>query len=105
MIRRPPRSTLFPYTTLFRSHHLRRELVALQRRAYLHGDAFDERDLVLVEVLARLAPDEAEQAERVLAYGDRRDQGRAPAEVGVEGGAHRLWQASDEQAHGLRLSE
>src|SRR5258706_10030761 len=24
MIRRPPRSTLFPYTTLFRSRHLRR---------------------------------------------------------------------------------
>src|SRR3712207_7638878 len=24
MIRRPPRSTLFPYTTLFRSHRLRR---------------------------------------------------------------------------------
>src|SRR5258707_10408801 len=24
MIRRPPRSTLFPYTTLFRSHHDRR---------------------------------------------------------------------------------
>src|SRR5258706_11904913 len=24
MIRRPPRSTLFPYTTLFRSHKLRR---------------------------------------------------------------------------------
>src|SRR3712207_8949102 len=23
MIRRPPRSTLFPYTTLFRSHHLK----------------------------------------------------------------------------------
>src|SRR3712207_8837511 len=23
MIRRPPRSTLFPYTTLFRSHHTR----------------------------------------------------------------------------------
>src|SRR2546422_8424715 len=26
MIRRPPRSTLFPYTTLFRSHRRRREL-------------------------------------------------------------------------------
>src|SRR2546422_10555043 len=26
MIRRPPRSTLFPYTTLFRSHHARRAL-------------------------------------------------------------------------------
>src|SRR2546427_6824589 len=25
MIRRPPRSTLFPYTTLFRSHILRRQ--------------------------------------------------------------------------------
>src|SRR5256885_11187418 len=31
MIRRPPRSTLFPYTTLFRS------LVALHRLAQLHG--------------------------------------------------------------------
>src|SRR5258708_24999761 len=30
MIRRPPRSTLFPYTTLFRSHH------AVERRAQLH---------------------------------------------------------------------
>src|SRR5258708_31966419 len=27
MIRRPPRSTLFPYTTLFRSHLHRRELL------------------------------------------------------------------------------
>src|SRR2546422_6555119 len=33
MIRRPPRSTLFPYTTLFRSHR--------QLRALLHVD--DER--------------------------------------------------------------
>src|SRR3712207_7849535 len=48
MIRRPPRSTLFPYTTLFRSvraeridqarehdrvDHVRRELDALERRA------------------------------------------------------------------------
>src|SRR2546430_5603893 len=32
MIRRPPRSTLFPYTTLFRSHHtlhVRRELAVV----------------------------------------------------------------------------
>src|SRR5947199_7952204 len=26
MIRRPPRSTLFPYTTLFRSHQVERDL-------------------------------------------------------------------------------
>src|SRR2546429_2585864 len=29
MIRRPPRSTLFPYTTLFRSVYLRQELAGL----------------------------------------------------------------------------
>src|SRR5689334_24182537 len=35
MIRRPPRSTLFPYTTLFRSAHCRRRrvLVLVQRTA------------------------------------------------------------------------
>src|SRR5260221_14234037 len=30
MIRRPPRSTLFPYTTLFRSYTLKHELHALR---------------------------------------------------------------------------
>src|SRR2546430_4130291 len=29
MIRRPPRSTLFPYTTLFRSHHVAGAVIAL----------------------------------------------------------------------------
>src|SRR3989442_14528006 len=33
MIRRPPRSTLFPYTTLFRSHKLWAEALHL----FLHG--------------------------------------------------------------------
>src|SRR5256885_12309239 len=32
MIRRPPRSTLFPYTTLFRSHAIRRALRARAHR-------------------------------------------------------------------------
>src|SRR5439155_12091217 len=31
MIRRPPRSTLFPYTTLFRSHPLQRSPAAMPR--------------------------------------------------------------------------
>src|SRR4051794_41642041 len=34
MIRRPPRSTLFPYTTLFRSAPVRRDEVALARLAW-----------------------------------------------------------------------
>src|SRR6266480_7869316 len=39
MIRRPPRSTLFPYTTLFRSRHARRARPAaaqLRRSARAH---------------------------------------------------------------------
>src|SRR2546422_1890181 len=43
MIRRPPRSTLFPYTTLFRSHRAQEGLEALRgkrrarRRGFLRG--------------------------------------------------------------------
>src|SRR2546430_10145120 len=37
MIRRPPRSTLFPYTTLFRSHH-HHQPGAARRRVALPGD-------------------------------------------------------------------
>src|SRR2546426_7699136 len=33
MIRRPPRSTLFPYTTLFRSQHVLRNAARRQRQA------------------------------------------------------------------------
>src|SRR2546421_8079155 len=44
MIRRPPRSTLFPYTTLFRSRHL-----VLVDEA---GAAADERDLVSQQLVA-----------------------------------------------------
>src|SRR5947209_12363061 len=44
MIRRPPRSTLFPYTTLFRSSSMRARTV---RRSFKHGTAPAEvrRDL------------------------------------------------------------
>src|SRR5438046_7335704 len=38
MIRRPPRSTLFPYTTLFRSQLRRRALPARPRALHRHGD-------------------------------------------------------------------
>src|SRR2546429_3711112 len=54
MIRRPPRSTLFPYTTLFRSHDLR-----LRRQ--------DERDL-----LARRRPARDPRDPPPAREGDRR---------------------------------
>src|SRR2546427_12391913 len=49
MIRRPPRSTLFPYTTLFRSHDHHAE-------AALAGRLREALGAVLVVVILRLAP-------------------------------------------------
>src|SRR3712207_7266735 len=65
MIRRPPRSTLFPYTTLFRSaDHLQRLLVALDQRP--RGD-----HLADVEPGAEVAAQRAEG--RVGDAGHRRE--------------------------------
>src|SRR2546427_9087947 len=43
MIRRPPRSTLFPYTTLFRSQH-RRQIELLEKRHVVREDAAHHQD-------------------------------------------------------------
>src|SRR5690349_23715261 len=62
MIRRPPRSTLFPYTTLFRSgtdgeiDHLRRE----HKRAH-HAE---QRDFRFVEPALRATRDQAHRRRR-----------------------------------------
>src|SRR3712207_7296883 len=45
MIRRPPRSTLFPYTTLFRSAALRRYLTDLAELYRLQLGTFIDRNL------------------------------------------------------------
>src|SRR5688572_31383836 len=45
MRRRPPRSTLFPYTTLFRSRHL--ELVGISTLDLVHPDVLDLHALLL----------------------------------------------------------
>src|SRR2546430_10897618 len=44
MIRRPPRSTLFPYTTLFRSPHASRGGARVLRLAPVDHPAADNRD-------------------------------------------------------------
>src|SRR5260221_657766 len=46
MIRRPPRSTLFPYTTLFRSWHDRHRAPTLQRRGLRVGDTVETKRAV-----------------------------------------------------------
>src|SRR5258708_18768548 len=60
MIRRPPRSTLFPYTTLFRSEHLEAsqcgvtERVDAVRDRGAHGSRERQRELLDVRVQRRL---------------------------------------------------
>src|SRR3712207_7434195 len=72
MIRRPPRSTLFPYTTLFRSDltvdHLRLQAAAdplAQHRGLRLADAVDlaQVDLVVALVLAEAARSEEHTSE------------------------------------------
>src|SRR3712207_8746265 len=66
MIRRPPRSTLFPYTTLFRSQG-RRNALAQIRRASIDGEA---SELAVVGVLEPVA----EAHQRDLSGGVRQDR-------------------------------
>src|SRR2546430_13156178 len=44
MIRRPPRSTLFPYTTLFRSQNVARDLLVKRLRTKAVGSGQIEND-------------------------------------------------------------
>src|SRR5256885_11907422 len=53
MIRRPPRSTLFPYTTLFRSPQALNGLEAVPARRHAHIDERHRVRLILLERLLR----------------------------------------------------
>ena len=50
MIRRPPRSTLFPYTPLFRSLALRHQILVLQRQ--IDRPRFNETDRTILALLS-----------------------------------------------------
>src|SRR5258707_10912115 len=64
MIRRPPRSTLFPYTTLFRSPERSAAESALFRRiAALRASGAPEARLALVELARRLVRSEEHTSE------------------------------------------
>src|SRR3712207_8593813 len=67
MIRRPPRSTLFPYTTLFRSHLERRPLRHRSdalARAEAPVDRAHERDDPSVLVVRRVEDERARRRDR-----------------------------------------
>src|SRR2546426_7080219 len=70
MIRRPPRSTLFPYTTLFRSHAIeRRQRPGGPGRALQHARA-DARDRA--DVLLQPAPRDPQHDDREAVLQDAR---------------------------------
>src|SRR3712207_9394062 len=81
MIRRPPRSTLFPYTTLFRSERLgggAQEAVRLREELVLHAHA---RDLALLK-LGDQPADGVEVAVAGVAVEQDGDGGRVRHELG-----------------------
>src|SRR2546427_864906 len=58
MIRRPPRSTLFPYTTLFRSHAWRNphgEILVPQRRGAGRGDGMPSLRRIIAGIVKPIA--------------------------------------------------
>src|SRR5438034_3356650 len=58
MLRRPPRSTLFPYTTLFRSHELRNHQRAVHEAGLTHiGDPSVDDDARIQNLVATLGAD------------------------------------------------
>src|SRR5258708_38496191 len=91
MIRRPPRSTLFPYTTLFRSREVPRELARriYQRRA--RRDRRRQRRRVRVEPAQQVDDRLLRRAEHVAAVEERdpRDALRPADEDREPRGEHR----------------
>src|SRR5256886_14005687 len=71
MIRRPPRSTLFPYTTLFRSHSLLLTPRQPQRHqsTQQHHPSREEERASLAEPVVR--PTSGERAEAAAQRGER----------------------------------
>src|SRR2546429_7327572 len=72
MIRRPPRSTLFPYTTLFRSpdgrttrHYERRVFVRDARCVLFYRDYVAERDAIIKDANFQGVVDEDRKSTRL----------------------------------------
>src|SRR3712207_9544123 len=59
MIRRPPRSTLFPYTTLFRSSHAPDEIIGRMRPTHFREYwAYDVEKVAVNAVMAGAKPED-----------------------------------------------
>src|SRR5256885_16755862 len=87
MIRRPPRSTLFPYTTLFRSHraaHGLRPVIEMRDAAQRGFDAADD-DRHVADRLARAPRVDDHRAVRPLTRGSAWGIGMVAAHTAMGG--------------------
>src|SRR3712207_9299389 len=82
MIRRPPRSTLFPYTTLFRSHDLRTPLnaITLAAAALLRREGLDEKNTTSARRILTSADRATRMIRDLLDFTQARLGGGIPAE-------------------------
>src|SRR5687768_18481482 len=92
MIRRPPRSTLFPYTTLFRSVAVRVLGIAVDQVDERIADALDRRDAELARAHVRLdapraALDQPAVGRGGVLHAERDEIGRAACRERVDGPA------------------
>src|SRR3712207_9245223 len=97
MIRRPPRSTLFPYTTLFRSVPAAVHAVAVALAGAGAGQpAVPDLVGVLPQPVAVLGAVLVEQAQvdRVRAGRPQREVGAGAVPVGAQGGGSEIGRAS-----------
>src|SRR3989304_4909709 len=83
MMRRPPRSTLFPYTTLFRSATLRQPQEGGGRNVLLHHDGWFLRPTAGVSRLLALAPHSGSARPQRLAPAPARRDLPALGDTGV----------------------
>src|SRR5690349_22530812 len=89
MLRRPPRSTLFPYTTLFRSQEYMTETIAALKEDFSLIDEWEDRYRYVIELGRALPPlDEAERTARNK----------------VQGCASQVWIAVDRKSTRLNSS-
>src|SRR2546430_17444519 len=100
MIRRPPRSTLFPYTTLFRSLTRRKQQVAVYRDVVLRIGADVGRDqggMARLREVPHLQPVEVALDDVVPGEGDIRVQEAEVARIGVVRERGRLGRRGNEE--------
>src|SRR2546428_8454672 len=98
MIRRPPRSTLFPYTTLFRSAH-----VQLQRIVLGHHRRDPTLRVIRVRLRALLLGDDGDRGDlrNLQCKGQPRDAAADDEEIEVDRKSTRLNSSHDQISYAV----